>query len=89
MYNYQVGLLAGCDGTDPGALAEELGSVGGSNVDRLYRSKAGLDQQLDFTLIAKSSRDAANSGRVAARQQQAAGLGEVMLKLKFLLELDY
>src|ERR1700738_4550847 len=54
----QVGELAGHKRADAVRLAEEGGAVGGGDVDRLERRKAGLDEQLQLALAAEHGQNA-------------------------------
>src|SRR5277367_2287075 len=67
-------------------LAEPHCAVLGGDVDRFFRSEAGLDEQFEVPLIAEAGQNPAVAGGIAAGHEQAALLDEVALKLQLLLE---
>src|SRR5262249_16884357 len=77
----QVRVLPGRDRTDLPVAAEEDRAVQRRDPDRLDRREPGLDQQLDFPLIAEARDHAAIADRVGSREQQAAGGDEGALQL--------
>ena len=53
----------------------------------LYRRKARLHQQLQSPLVAIAAQHTAESGRIAARQQESAGFDKSPLELHLFIEL--
>ena len=64
-----IRLFAFCYRADPIGNAQQLRPVESSYLDCLHGCESGLDQQFQFTLIAKSSNDATPPGWVGASNQ--------------------
>src|SRR5438046_9761948 len=69
----QVGSFARSDGSNAIGVAQKLCPVGGCDVNRFEGGEPCLDQQLDFTLVAESGKNASDACWIFAGKQGPAG----------------
>src|SRR3989441_2033141 len=70
MDHHKIRRLARCERADALQLAEELSAVRRGDVNGLDGREAGINQQLDFALVAESGDDAAIPSWVESCEQQ-------------------
>src|SRR5438105_12675449 len=72
----EVRILSDGNRADVIVAPEEDRTVQSGDANCLDRCEAGVDQQLDLTLIAKAGNVAADTDRIRPREQEAAGYDE-------------
>ena len=78
----EICLLAGLDAADRATFLEKTRSVESRSMNCLLRRESGLDQQLQFTLIAGAGKYSSPSSGIHASQQRSAGRFERALDRK-------
>src|SRR4029077_7694879 len=80
-HHHQVRILSDGNRADAIVASEEDRAVQSGDANGLHRWKAGVDQQLDFPLIAKAWNVAADADRIWSREKEAAGCHECPLEV--------
>src|SRR5271165_3506584 len=76
--NDEIGLLARCERSILIFDVEQLGSVQGSNSDRLNWCQTGLDHQSQFHMFGKSLNSDWSCSRIRAQRDENAGIVDLL-----------
>ena len=63
--------------SEVGVGAEDVGAVGGEDLDGFRRGEAGFEEELVVPLVAEAGEDAADAGRVNAGREHANSNSEL------------